>query len=744
PYNSDGRGTQFNGAYQLKSVELVFQTEDDYQAYLDGTGAVGAGTSGGVLRYTSEEKVTNGEITAQNDLITEASDTTSTAWTTLDYESAGEDGSVWKVTYSLPDQKLVCNAEDTSAPALYCFIPTVSGDTDLQIRITLSPVDGDGDLLTDSNTLTQQGNNIYYNTFFSRTDGASGTATPLTSKKVFVKTVRRTITGLIWMDQDQDGIYVSQASSAGSTDQPLEGIEVGLYTTTDPGDIGGVTRTVAPDGTVTWTYTDGGNTYTWSSVSVNGVTYYPATDVLGKLVDKVTTGADGAYSFTNLASGTYYVLVTDSDGDYTVPDTGTQPIAFGRLSVTSDKYSGTTYTTPAAATNKSVEDYGGVTDAELTTVGGVTSGGAATLQSTIITNNGSGISLPTLESMQVANYVTNNWNSGLCYIDLTMEKQWENILNASIEEGNSVTLTLTGTIGSGSTTVVNETYTVTQGSADVTAVDSAGNTVTVTETKNTTAMEVVWTLTSAALQAKGASGEISYSVTETAKDSSGEELVGYLSDVSYDTQGSVMTVKAINTQILYELELYKISSSAGSSTYYLSDAEFTLYSDSTCKNAVATSISGTGSDSGKIYFGYLQPGVYYLKETQAPSGYALNLGLLKVEITYPTNAPTTPTITVTQLQDEATGSTLPSGGTSYSKQDSLEDPSASGTLLTNIYTAAGNTGGTLYTISFAVEDDCVYELPATGSVGILWPTLGGVALMLVALAMSERKRWRME
>ena len=65
----------------------------------------------------------------------------------------------------------------------------------------------------------------------------------------------------------------------------------------------------------------------------------------------------------------------------------------------------------------------------------------------------------------------------------------------------------------------------------------------------------------------------------------------------------------------------------------LEGAEFTLYSDEACENAVATT---TSDATGKVHFDITEAGTYYLKETKAPEGYYLSdvVHVIKAEIKY--------------------------------------------------------------------------------------------------------------
>ena len=61
----------------------------------------------------------------------------------------------------------------------------------------------------------------------------------------------------------------------------------------------------------------------------------------------------------------------------------------------------------------------------------------------------------------------------------------------------------------------------------------------------------------------------------------------------------------------------------------LADAEFTLYSDKSCKNEIAKT---TSNKDGHFYFQGLANGTYYVKETKAPNGYQANTNVFEVKI----------------------------------------------------------------------------------------------------------------
>ncbi|MCD7764582.1 MAG: LPXTG cell wall anchor domain-containing protein [Lachnospiraceae bacterium] len=493
---------------------------------------------------------------------------------------------------------------------------------------------------------------------------------------------------------------------------------------------------------------------------------YPVADINGNMLGPVTTGTDGTYAFEELAAGTYYVVFKDSSGSYYVVGSGSTeaPIDFSDLSVTTDMSA----LSNSVAVNQSQADYDGTDTA-------AASGGAADLAQAVITNetgntSGSGIELPK-DVTGSSTYITSNWNAGFCYIELDMKKVWENIIGG-IETGKEVTFEVTGTTGSGALTVVDDKYTLKQGSTSTNVSVSKNSTtvtsptVKVTDSAANGISTVTWELGTVALKAKGSSGRISYTITEAA-------INGFVTNVKTTSDSaSELSVTATNTQVLYELELYKITTSSSGQTTtesYLSNAEFTLYTDSTCETVVtaitgsasatsgASAASGSGTISttdtsvGKLYIGQLAAGTYYLKETKAPSGYELNKSIWKIDISYVASDPTTPVISVTLVQKEDGTPIAESDQKKYDLTSASTVPSASTTGGTDtVYVTSTKSGSatgstdpdTLYTLSFKMNNEIIYSLPQTGSIGIIWPTLAGVALMLAALAMNERKRWK--
>lgn len=114
------------------------------------------------------------------------------------------------------------------------------------------------------------------------------------SNIVSAQVVERRISGLVWLDDNKNGIHED-------TEKPLSGVEVQLYRTTP-------------------SYYESGDCVV---KKVDGVDLYVAYNVLGGAVQYIETDENGAYSFRYLEEGTY-VVVMDKVSNYglTLRDVG--------------------------------------------------------------------------------------------------------------------------------------------------------------------------------------------------------------------------------------------------------------------------------------------------------------------------------------------------------------------------------------------------------------------------------------
>jgi LPXTG-motif cell wall-anchored protein len=239
---------------------------------------------------------------------------------------------------------------------------------------------------------------------------------------------------------------------------------------------------------------------------------------------------------------------------------------------------------------------------------------------------------------------------------------------------------------------------------------------------------VTWTQTNIPLQAKGSTGEITYSFAERAT-VGGDPLCGFISSGVTDKiqEGQKVTgytFTARNTQIKYTLQALKQSENRVN----LPGAEFTVYkdySDRKLTNPVDTVSNGTassGADGLASITGLTavtKTGTsYYIRETKAPAGYSINQSIYKLDIEYnDSTKPYEPSFKLTQIIDE-------NGDEVENSESTME------------WTGSMNA----YTVTFRCIDECVYELPQSGGRGIIWSTLLGTVLMMTAVWLFRRKR----
>lgn len=715
PYNGDGRNTEFDGAYRVTGLEFEFEDEESYLSFTDQAGS-------GVLKYRDGIVYTS-DSAGQKKVLDDAKNS-GEGWSEIGVlETVPGDEAAqkkWIVRFDPEAVSIEQKAKSDTANALYAVIPQITANSSVSMKVVLSPKGTDNLLLKDiDNKSVQSGDNSYWNNFFYRPyTSEQNTIAAVTSSSVFIKTVSRSISGIVWMDRDKDGNYVAGTTAYESVDQPLGGIDVYLYSMDAPA--GGY---ITDNGDGTWTQ-DG---VTLGAKTIEGVIYYPVADVLGNLVGNIITKADGRYSFDNLAAGNYYVIFQDDGGDYQAFSEPEKPLPFEKLSVTPVRYSG-------------VERLiGGETDKawplylnEDGSMAEDSQAGAASLSGAVIDVRRRGIQLPGLEEIQLGHYISNHWNCGLYYTDLEVEKQWLGTRN--VPEGAKVDLLLEAQIETDDGIVKaawqEGVYCFEQTADGVTvlkdgyALEEDAYTITPLPDELT----VNWTLNRRYLQAEGAGGEICYSLSEAAaivKNGVTGPLNGYIMKVKQeDSANGEVSLQAQNTGLLYNLRLRKESMTDQNPV--VPNAQFTIYKDSGCTEKLAVScfkndqVSGT---DGYAVFENLEAGTYYIKETKAPTGYSLNKGVFEVTVSYRAaaggQASVVPQVTVKQITDETTGKAL-----SESEQIPVHY-----TVTPDPNTADPADPPAVYSIEFTVRDECIYELPRTGGLGVLWNILAGMALL---------------
>ena len=349
--------------------------------------------------------------------------------------------------------------------------------------------------------------------------------------------------------------------------------------------------------------------------------------------------------------------------------------------------------------------------------------------------------------MQTAEYITNRWNCGLYYTELTLQKNWEQTV--AVPVGTQIELGLSASVGNVSYGTA--VYKMTQNSrtvSDVTTilptVDSLPKTVNTSQKAAVSAdsgsRRISWTIPGICVQAEGAGGVITYQLRETAKDMNQNLLTGFIETIDSRKDGTKQILTATNTQQLYDLELtkYSLGTNDDGSHPAVPGAEFTLYLDEACKKPVPGQSGIRSGADGKVHFTGLAiydadpAGIWYLKETKTPSGYTLNKGIFKIQIIPASKAAskeagTAPQVTITCLTEEQTGK-------------KLEEPKQLTNVTLEAETEQLAEQPLRYRIGFEVYNECIWELPKTGGTGVLWNLTAGVGMLLAALWMLHTKK----
>ena len=705
----------FHGAYGLKSVTVTVQNADG--------SAINLGTDDITVKYAGTDSVayTNKDVLDRVATMKNAESGTSLTTKTT------QGNSVTFTPNTMPIHRATGKSELGSLYLQLKGLPNAIVKVRVELAVTQTK-DGVNALLTDSDKETvQQSNDTYNNIYFARAGGKNNAL--LTSPTASIKVRSRSISGLVWMDQNYDGIYTTKLDDTGKknvgSDKTLAGITVTLVQT-EPN-----TKEENP------VCTDDGNSY------------YAVTDTLGNKVQPVTTKNDGRYTFENLKQGEYRVLFTDSKDGYKMEDDSKPVLPFGKLSVTKrdDKKD---------TSNKTDKQYGDTTNTLQAALSDV-----ITLGDAVLTGRDD----------------KTNINAGFYYTELRLAKVWQNIPDAEKAAEAKVDFTLAATQGEEKLeeavyTLTNKTVSdpakAAQDASDLTLFGKFVGTG-VDFTDDSAERTVRWQTTQGLpLQAENAHGPIIYTLKQDTVRADGDTWIGNVSFVQRqgtekvssgaESDNSVIATRlvAVNTARIYEILIHKRSDVENKE---LEQAEFTatlqpaspleklLGGKVEIKSQQTIQRTGENEETEEIRYRLtdLTAGTYTLAETKAPLGYAKDPVKYKLTITDRNeNGNTLPTIaleddkgillyTAVMTPDQETGG--------YSV-----DVTAGDYRNTSTASAVMTAGSCLETeqeqsnlpirtqISMEITDSYLFSLPFTGGSGMNRSLLQGVAVMALAAA----------
>ena len=717
PYNTEKAKT-FHGAYGLKSVTVTVQNADG--------SAINLGTDDITVKYAGTDSVAY----TNKGVLDRAATMQKAGFGTQLTNKTTQGNSVTFTPDTMPIHKATGKSELGSLYIQLKELPNAIVKVHVKLAVT-QPKDGVNALLTDSGDKTvQQSNDTYNNIYFARAGGKNNAL--LTSPTASIKVRSRSISGLVWMDQNYDGIYTTKLDDTGKknvgSDKTLAGITVTLVQTKP--------NTQAEDPV----YTDG-----------NDNSYYAVTDTLGNKVQSVTTTSDGRYTFENLKQGEYRVLFTDSKDGYMMEDDSKPVLPFGKLSVTKRDAMGDT-------SNKTAPQYG--------------TEDANTLQAAMSREITLGDAVLTGRDDKT------NINAGFYYIELRLAKVWQNIPDAKKAAEAKVDFTLAATQGENELeeavyTLTNKTVSdpakAAQDASDLTLFGKFVGTG-VDFTDDSDERTVRWQTTQGLpLQAENANGPITYTLKQDTVRADGDTWIGNVSFVQQqvtekvssgaESDNSVIATRlvAVNTARIYEILIHKLSDVENKE---LEQAEFTatlqpaspleklLGGKVEIKSKQTIQRTGENEETKEIRYRLtdLTAGTYTLAETKAPLGYAKDPVKYKLTITDRDKTDNTlPTIaleddkgillyTAVMTQDQETG-------------DYSVDVTAGANRDTSTASAVMTAGSCLETteqeqsnlpirtqISMKITDSYLFSLPFTGGSGMNRSLLQGVAVMVLAAA----------
>ena len=719
PYNTEKAKT-FHGAYGLKSVTVTVQNADG--------SAINLGTDDITVKYAGTDSVAYTNKGVLDRVATMKNAESGTSLTT----KTTQGNSVTFTPDTMPIHKATGKSKLGSLYLQLKELPNATVKVHVKLAVTQTKDDVNA-LLTDIDDKTvQQSNDTYNNIYFARAGGEKNAL--LTSPTASIKVRSRSISGLVWMDQNYDGIYTTKLDDTGKknvgSDKTLAGITVTLVQT-EPN-----TKDEEP------VYTDG-----------NDNSYYAVTDTLGNEVQPVTTTSDGRYTFENLKQGEYRVLFTDSEDGYMMED-GSKPILpFGKLSVTKrdDKKD---------TSNKTDKQYGDTTNTLQAALSDV-----ITLGDAVLTGRDD----------------KTNINAGFYYTELRLAKVWQNIPDAQKAAEAKVDFTLAATQDEKKLEEAVYTLSNTKVSEPAKADENAENLALfgtfvgdkVDVTGDSAERTVRWQTTQGLpLQAENADGPITYTLKQDTVRADGDTWIGNVSFVQkQDTEkvssgaesdNSVIATRlvAVNTARTYEILIHKLSDVENKE---LEQAEFTatLQPASPLEKLLGgkveiksqQTIQRTGENKETMEIRYrltdLTAGTYTLAETKAPLGYAKDP--VKYKLTIIDRDKTGNTLPIITLEDDK-GNLLYTAEMTPDQEtgDYSVDVTAGDGRDTSTASAVMTAGSCLETmpkteqeqsnlpirtqISMEITDSYLFSLPFTGGSGMNRSLLQGVAVMALAAA----------
>lgn len=720
PYNTEKAKT-FHGAYGLKSVTVTVQNADG--------SAINLGTDDITVKYAGTDSVayTNKSVLDRAATMEKASSNGKPLTTKTTQGNS--------VTFT-PDTMPIHRATGTSElGSLYLQLkglPNAIVKVHVKLAVTQTK-DGVNALLTDSDDKTvQQSNDTYNNIYFARAGGEKNAL--LTSPTASIKVRSRSISGLVWMDQNYDGIYTTKLDDTGKknvgSDKTLAGITVTLVQTKPN------TQDEKP------VCTDDDNSY------------YAVTDTLGNKVQPVTTKKDGRYTFENLKQGNYRVLFTDSKDGYMMEDDSKPVLPFGKLSVTKRDAMGDT-------SNKTDPQYG--------------TADANTLQAAMSEEITLGDAVLTGRDDKT------NINAGFYYTELRLAKVWQNIPDAKKAAEAEVNFTLAATQGKNELEEAVYTLSNTKVSEPAKADENAENPALfgtfvgdkVDVTDDSAERTVRWQTTQGLpLQAENAKGPITYTLKPDTVQAENTTWIGNVSFVQQqdtekvssgaESDNSVIATRlvAVNTARIYEILIHKRSDVENKE---LEQAEFTatlqpaspleklLGGKVEIKSQQTIQRTGENEETEEIRYRLtdLTAGTYTLAETKAPLGYAKDPVKYKLTITdRDKNGNILPTIaleddkgillyTAVMTPDQETGdySVDVTAGDKRDTSTASAVMTAGSCLETMPKTEQEQSNLPIRTqISMKITDSYLFSLPFTGGSGMNRSLRQGVAVMALAAA----------